>query len=240
MNKEIKNEAVLAAIAGGETQLTLREGKALELERDLDVEIVGVIDSPVRYLEKRIDIIDPSKCHVLVNREKNTITMVVDEHNPLLNTIKGILVPHPLFQKFGINKGEYTAPEPLADMFKMNRSHFEDPAVAMTLVHALKNFKAKVNKQIEQSNNNRGDVVQLKAQAVESNIPEKFNLRMPLFKGQSKISFEVEVYIDPASLNCTLVSPVANDVIEEFRDTIFDEQIKNIKDISELILIIEE
>lgn len=66
----------------------------------------------------------------------------------------------------------------------------------MKLVTDLQNFKAKVDKEIEQSNNNRGDRRILINQAVEHNLPEAFTLILPIFKGTAKQTIAVEVYVN--------------------------------------------
>ncbi|WP_418360117.1 hypothetical protein [Sphingobacterium detergens] len=239
MEDQVKSAAVNAAVSGGITELTIREGDAPKVERELNVVIVGVIDSPVKYLKKRIGTIDPLKTHVVVDRERNSIELKIDEHNPLLNQVKGSLMVHPMFSRFGINNGQYHTPEELADFFKMNRSFFESEEFAMKLVSTLKNFKAKVKQEVERANDDRGNVLLHQERAVESNLPDSFNLVLPLFKGFDKVSFEVEVYIHPQNLTCTLVSPVANVLIEQIKDTIFDNVIKDIMDINDDIVIIE-
>lgn len=239
MEDQTKSVAVGSALANGVAELTIREGDAPKVERQLDVIISGVIDSPVKYLKKRFGIIDALKTHVLVDRDKNSIWLKIDEHNPLLNHIKGSLMVHPMFSKFGINNGDYRTPEELADFFKMNRSFFESEEFAMKLVSTLKNFKAKVKQEVERANDDRGNTLLHQERAVESNLPSSFNLVLPLFKGFDKVSFEVEVYIHPHNLTCTLVSPVANVLIEQIKDSIFDSVIQDIRDVNDDIVIIE-
>ena len=66
------------------------------------------------------------------------------------------------------------------------------------------------------------------AQVVESNIPETFKLDMPIFKGTEKQLFEVEININAGDFSCTLISPQVNDYITEIKNTLIDNELKDI------------
>lgn len=202
--------------------------------------ITGTLESPYRWLEKRLETIKQLEAHATVNRNNLSITLRLEDKNFFGDTITGKASFHPAFLVFEINKGSYKTTHELAQLFKMNRSHFENQSTAMKLVTELQNFKAKVDSEIEKTSSNRGDKRDLTAQIVSSNIPEKFNLNIPIFKGQPKRKIEIEIYINPADLTCTLVSPEANDMTETYRDTMIDEVLKSITEIAPQIVIIEE
>ena len=121
----------------------------------------------------------------------------------------------------------------------MNRSLFADKNTAMKLVSELKNFKAKVNKQVEESENDRGNRRLLMDRVVDSNIPEAFDLIMPIFKGQPKSKFTVEVIINGIDMSCTLLSPDAKELIDETRSKLINEQVELIRAVSPELPILE-
>lgn len=211
-------------LEGNSGELIIREGKALPLHEPVKVVLSGNIDSPANFLEARSNVTDVLEAHAIINRDDMTIILQVDEKQHYGSKVQGKLVPHPAYEKFGINSGRYETSSKLADLFKMNRSFFENQTTAMSLVTDLRNFSAKVNKEIEKHADDRGNKRDLKAQVVTSNLPEKFNLKLPLFKGFDAELIEVEVYINPEDLTCALISPAANDRITEVVDSIFDEQ----------------
>ena len=110
----------------------------------------------------------------------------------------------------------------------------------MKLVSELQNFRAKVDKEIENSNNNRGDRRMLVNQVVQSNLPEAFNLIIPLFKGTPKSTIQVEVYVNPNDFSCTLVSPEAVEIMQGARDNIIDSVLTEIINLCPGIVIIEQ
>jgi hypothetical protein len=107
----------------------------------------------------------------------------------------------------------------------MNRKLFDSKVIAMNLVSELRNFKAKVNKTIEEKSDDRANYANLREQVVNSNIPESFNLTVPLFVGFKPVIFAVEVIIDPDDFNCALISPDAADEMRKLKEVTMDEQI---------------
>lgn len=220
--------------------IIFREGQALPLHEPEKVQLLGTIDAPARWLEKRADTINQKECYVEVNRENMIISLRTDESSYYGTTVYGKLELSPEYNKFGINGGEYITNFEMAELFKMNRAYFENRSVAMKLVTDLQNFKAKVDKEIENSDNKRGDRRILVNQVVQSNLPEAFDLNIPVFKGCEKQTVQVEVYVNPNDFTCTLVSAQSNELIIETRDTIIDEVLERIRLTCPDIVIIEQ
>lgn len=243
ITKEIRKqiaEAMASGLPENTGEIIVREGEAMPLHEPVKVNIAGTIDAPARWLETRHDCVKEKTCHVIVNREKLTVTLRCNENNHYGSCIAGSLTLSPEFERFGINNGEYMTNFEMAELFKMNRTFFESRTVAMQLVTDLQNFKAKVDKDIEQSDNKRGDRRILVNQAVQHNLPEAFSLHLPVFKGTEAQTVLVEVYVNPADLTCTLVSPEACDLIESMRDALINDTLDRIKAVCPDIVIIEQ
>jgi hypothetical protein len=103
----------------------------------------------------------------------------------------------------------------------------------------MRNFKAKVLNEIENSDDKKGNVSQVRRQTVEGNQPPSFDLCIPIFKGQPKQTFTVAIAIDPDTLQATLVSPDAQAMIAETRDSVMDNVLTQIQAICPEIPIIE-
>lgn len=237
---------VINGITGNE--IVIREGAARAEFIPKPMSIAGIIDAPLRYIEKQMGSfpVHPSVAtktvylaSLTVDREAMTIVLVVDPKSEAPDTVSGKLDLHEDFIKFGINSGDESTTTGLAELFKMNRSCFKDREVAMKLVKDLRSFKAKVDKEVEKTSDDRANYTLHKSQAVESNIPASFHLHVPIFKGQPAKTIEVEININADSLNCSLISPEANDYIAEQKNKIIDEQIKKIQDIIPELCIIE-
>lgn len=247
MEKKIKEEIkqqiaemMANGLPAGCGEIVVREGKAVEVKEPQRVSIRGTIDAAARWLETRFDCLKEKACHILVNREELYIKLQCNENNYYGTHIAGYLELSPEYRKFGINEGEYLTHFEMAELIKMNRSYFENKTEAMRLVTELQNFKAKVDKEIEDCDNKRGDRRVLINQAVQHNLPSAFNLVVPLFRGGEKQTIEVEVYVNPADFTCTLVSAEANDLVEELRNKEIDAVLERIKERCPDIVIIEQ
>ena len=218
----------------------IRFGDALPLKEPKAVSISGTIDAPARWIEKRKDDIVSADAHVLVDRDHMSITLKTDENSAYMDQIVGTLTLSTEMQEFGINTGEYMSCFDMADRIKQLRTYFETQQEAMKLVTELRSFKAKIDKELELSDDKRGNQTILRAQTVESNLPKSFKVNMPIFKGTEKRTFEVEVEINPKDLSCTLVSPDAHDIVVQERDSQMDGVLVRIAEAAPNIVIIEQ
>lgn len=240
MEKNNAGEGIVVKVENGVQTLEIRKGEALPLREPSKVDIYGVIDAPLKWLEKRVEEIDQKKSHIIVDRDKMRIVLVIDENNTYGTNVSGTLEYHPDFLALGINQGDYVMPVQMAETIKMNRSLFENRQIAMELVSQLRSFRARIDKDVEaEFNPNKGDKRVFIAQKVDSNLPPSFNVCVPVFKGQKKQTFAVETYFNPDDLTCTLVSPDANDHEKDVRDSIIDSVLNSIRDVASDIAILE-
>lgn len=225
-------------VSGGSSDVVYREGKALELKEPLRVQIDGNIDAPKRWLEQRIEGINQKATHIKVNEDDKTITLVIDENNYYKTVIIGQLLMSKEYNKFKLNSGEYITNFEMADLIRMSRASFANKDVAIRLTSDLRNFKAKIDGEIEKSDNARGDTRLLRAQTVESNLPKSFELMIPVFKGLPAKSIAVEVDIRADDLACTLVSPHAQEVVDTIVKDIIKDELSAIEKIAPDIVVI--
>jgi hypothetical protein len=245
------NEAKKFAInfpAGTNTaEVVIREGEAvrqLEPKAPLRTKLSGVIGVPVEYLTKRVATgqFTQERSYLIVNREEIRLSLVINEDDEYLRgQVDGKLELHPKFIEFGINSGESWSPAELGMFFKMNRAFFPDKGINMNLVTTLMNFTATVNNSIERSFKESGDKSDVFIQTVNSNLPDKFTLKVPIFKGMRAEMLEVETFakIDGRSVSFTLLSPGATQTTEDIRDEVINYQLEQIREIAPNIAIIE-
>lgn len=235
-------ENIQIKVENGVKELLIRQGQALPLKEPVSLEIDGTIETVSRWLEKKkFDSDLQLRSHVIINRECKSIILHGDENNAYSDMIRGSVSMHPEFIKWGINDDSksYTSQE-LALKVKMNRYMFSSLEKAAELVTVFQNLKAKVNREIENSNDGRGNARKSFNQVVESmSIPEKFTLITPIFKGDVKRELEVEIVIDPSTLNCSLISPDAITTINNMVDDLINKEIEKITELAPGIAIIE-
>lgn len=229
---------------GTPIEVIIREGKApvaLDPKEPRVVEIYGTITSPLRWLEKRIQLINQKESNIIIDRDNMNIRLIINETDFYRTSIEGSLQPSKEMIEFGINSEKKWEPIKLSQFFKMHRAFFKDKTGNMMLVSTLKSFKAKVNQDIERSKEENGSRVDNYSQVVYSNLPKSFKINVPLFKGFACEEIEVEVYadVDGRDVSLSLVSAGANETIEEYKNNVLDEQIRLISEIAPDIVIIE-
>ena len=244
-----EDKKIVVNLPEGVTELTMREGAAMKLldpKPPVKIDLAGVIGAPVEFLSKRVseaDQINPKRCHVLVDREKVSITLITAENDEYeTGKVVGKLSQHPKFAEFGINSGKGWEPNELGQFFKMNRAFFPDKAANMKLVTDLKNFEANVATKIERQKSEKGDFKDNYSGVVMSNLPEAFTVQLPIFKGMPAETIEVEFYasVNGREVTLQLISPGACQLLEDLRNRVIDEQIERIKGLSPEIAIIEQ
>lgn len=233
----------------GTHEIVVRTGEAPENFKTRDgISITGTIGVPLAHLEKKslticgsesiseIETLQPGENNVInesylkVNREAMILEFVEFAGKAHQSNYAGKLEFTAEILDFGINNpGKQYKPIRLAEKIKMNQARFESKSIALSLVSELVNFEAKVEQDIADKDDGRANTKMLRAQSVKTNIPEGFNMKLPVFKGGDEVTFLVEIYIDPYELTCSLVSPELNSYTIENRDRIIDGQLDEIK-----------
>lgn len=229
---------------GTPIEVVLREGnapKALDPKAPEKVSISGTVETPFRWLEKRVELINQKASNILVSRDNMRIRLTIEETSFYRACIVGELESSKEMKEFGINTEKKWDPIKLSQFIKMHRAFFADKSQNMVLVSTLKNFKAKVNQDIERSKEDNGSKTDNYSQVVDSNLPKSFKLHIPLFKGFVCEEIEVEIYadVDGRDVSLSLVSAGANEAIEEYKNKVIDEQLDAIRQIAPDIVIIE-
>lgn len=236
----------------GQKEVTVLHGTAkphFKIRKPILID--GNIDVPLVHLSKKsltqLDYVDwhelggiIDQSYLRVNRDNMEISFIENAGKDFESQYTGRLILDLAFREFGINDNtkSYT-PLQLSEKIKLFRSFFENKTEAMKLVSQLRDFEAKVNKEVEAKADERANRKVLFHQTVTTNIPEAFKIKLPIFKGHPPISFEVEIGIDPVNLNCVLLSPEANDLVLEGKNTIIDEQLLKIRELHPTLRIFE-
>ena len=226
-----------------ENELIIREGRAPEIMPPLKFEHKGNIDSVANFLHQRVvlGLIDQGQCTIFANKEKKEIRLLINETNHYSNQVSGSLQLSEKFNEFSINTEIHFVPEKLGQLIKMNRSRFANIDTAMQLGSQLKDFKVKAETEVSRNDNNRGSVQNVISKVItDMNIPENFKIKLPIFKGQEPVEFEVEIYVRSSDMNIQLISYEAEDIIAKEVDRLFDVEIKRIQDIAPQIVIINQ
>lgn len=246
----MEQEKININLAPGQEHLTLTqlEGKAPERlgeKAPIKCDIKGTLGAVKEYLEKRVNAgqFEQKDCHILVNRDNGTIQLVFNEKDAYnRGEVFGKLIVNPKFEEFGINDADKPwTPIALGLFFKMNRPYFASKEENMKLVSTLMHFTATVNSSIDSFIGQNGDRAEAFNQAVNSNLPESFKLKIPVLKGGPAWDIEVETFakVSGKDVSFILISPDAADLLEDAKLHAIDEQLAKIREIAPEIAIIE-
>jgi len=209
------------------------------------VEISGNITAIFAFLEKRWNAkdfqVDHCRTHILVDRDNLQMTLVVNETDKRdKKTVVGTIQLSRQYTAFGVNNKLWESTD-LGNFFRINRSYFEKKETNMSLVSLLKRFTAKVNTEVEREEKDNGSVTDVYRKVVDSNLPEAFAVKIPIFKGTQPEVFSIEIiaHVEGKHAVLELISPEAEAIVEEVRDKLIDEQIEKIKELAPEIPIIE-
>lgn len=218
--------------------------KELPVLEPLKISLAGNINAPFSFLEKRWgrDQINKERTHVNVDRDNLKLTLVcneTDERNKML--VEGSIALSRQYKAFGINGGKLWESTDLGNFFRINRAYFENKETNMTLVNKLKRFEATVHTQVEREEKDNGSVTDCYKKVVESNLPEKFSVKIPIYKGSPAEVVEIEIiaHVEGKHAVLELISPSAQCIVEEVRDKLIDEQIAKISELAPEIPFIE-
>lgn len=241
------DQPIVVNLPEGQNTITILKGEApqqLDQLAPVKVNITGTIYAPLVFLTKRVNDIDQHKAHIIVNRDDMKITLIINEDDAYIRgKVEGTLEYSRIYKELGINSKKIWRPESLAQFLKINRAFATDKAENMRIVSALKKYEGKVEQSIKRGADEKGNRSASFIQDVaESNLPEEFKMRIPIFSGGDYVDIVVETYvsIDGTDVQILLQSAGANDVAEDVRANAISDILCKIEEIAPEIAIIEQ
>jgi hypothetical protein len=230
--KEMMAAAIIEQMEGD--KIMWLTGKAPEQHNDQPVNISGTITAPSLFLDKREGEFYDKRAHALVSKTDGEIKLVINEETVCKKyTITGQVEVGKKFAELGINTYEnpYT-PLELVKKLRLRRSIFKSVVDHTNLLATLSNVEANVSKQMDEMKDDRANYNFNFKQTVTSNIPETFNLLLPIIEGEEPVEIEVAVLLEVESgkIVCYLESVDGADLIEEAFTKLVENEVEKIKD----------
>jgi hypothetical protein len=205
------------------------------------IKIEGDIKTVSSFLNKRkgaaIDTaglqgINRNRSIVTVDKAALSIKLELDPENEYGTEVTAKLAYTPELEQFFINKNKLFNREELIKLIRFNKIWFADPEAHDKLLKAYQAFTATVNANIGKTSDTRGNVDNTYKKTVETNVPDSFVLNIPIFKGQEKRRFRVEIAIDStdASTKFWFESVELNDIIHVESQAILEKQLESCAD----------
>lgn len=231
MKTEEKALTVKEMIEKGIVELTILEGSAKTQYNPEAVEISGTITAPSIFVKNRDTDIKTSHC--LVSKSEGTMKLVVNEQDTCNKfTVKGKVTFGKVFTELGINTGKAYDPMNLSAKLRLKRSIFKSPAEHTKIVNLLRNIEAKIDQEISNDDDLKGNRKVAFSQKVSSNIPDSITLKLPLIEGDDDVEIGVNVLLQAdgvSNIKCYLESVDGAELIDNRLKTVIDEEVKKIE-----------
>jgi hypothetical protein len=224
-------------------EIVYRSGSAAPIELPEPIEIHGDINTISSFVNKRyastspieclgIQFIDRDRAVVTVNREKFSIILETDPQTKRSTTVIGTLELAPELEQFRINSAGKFSREELVKLLRFNKIWFRDLDQHALLLRSYMAFSANVNANIGKESDLRGNVSNTYNKSVTTNIPTDFVMNVPVFKGQGKRQFRVEICIEAtdASTKFWLESVELDEMIKIESELILQKELECCKD----------
>lgn len=230
-----KKTSLRTAVKEGMTEIVVREGDAAIIREKNVLDWSGTITSPREWWENRVGkhkMHKPKFANVIFSKFEKRIELTVNENSHFNKKVKGKLLFNEELVEFGINGKTVRSIRDLAEFLRMRRFYFPDRDQATAIIANLMKFKVRVDQEIVAEKDNRGNVNESILKKVTTDLATDFTLEMPIFKGQPKRKFKVDVEFDirDRAVSVWLVSEELREI--ELKDTedIFMVELKPFKE----------
>ncbi len=239
----MQNEKTIFNLPDGTTEITIREGNALAplpLKEPKSLSYSGDIKAISAYVAVRktsaagIQALDVTKTVITVDKNARTIILNTDPESHYNTTITATLSASEELKQFGINIDTRHDRKSLHKLLKFGRGYFSDRQEYDKVIAGLVKLRAKTTSELESGNNSKGSrsFIDIADTVMNDGFIDKFTLSVPLFKGFSKTSIEVEICyeVKDCTISFWLESIGLKQTTEEAIDGIFDVELKNVSE----------
>lgn len=182
-----------------------------------------------------LQLIDPKTSAIVCDKDNLSIKFISDVNSEFKTTISGSAEYSNELKGFGINQNKMFKREEAIKLIRFNRLCFVNYQEQDNLLKALQTMKVGVTKDVNASSDNRGNYSGGISKVLSSGIPENFNLNIPIFKGEDKSSFTVDICMDESDgggLRIWFESVELKELIDKKKDDLFNSELDKIKDLN--------
>jgi len=176
--------------------VTILEGKAPDPINPTRAHLSGNIYAVYDYIKVKEQYKGDIKNSALIVFDYTGTRILLDDNpnSPVSTLIEAKFEVHPKITEFGINTDKRFSSEDLKRIIKLHPHLFVSKDSHSAFLRQLGNFKAKIERDIENSKDNRGTSKNQNNTMVNNlEIEETFKMKCPLFKGCPAAEFEVVV-----------------------------------------------
>lgn len=222
-------------------EIVFREGNALPPVAPNKISITGDIKTVSSFVAGRkgisdslagLQYINPARAVVTVDKKGRTIVLQLDPQDVYGATITAKMELNPDLVDFHINDKKTFKQKELVELIKFSRLAFDDAEKHAMLLNSYRAFNAKAYIDMASDSDNRGNKSSSFNKKVETNLPVDFVLNIPIFKGQDRLKFHVEICLEVTDGGCNFwfESVELAELIEIESETILKKELESCSD----------
>ncbi len=193
----------------------------------------GDINAPSEFLKHRGTLHKKEECHFIFEREKNFITLILDEKSHEGGKIVGKLLMNKEIEALGINTDKMMGHKDVLNLLKFTKHLFATPEKHKKLMDDLKSLKVKIDAEFKDQGDQRGNQNTSLTTKTTTNIALDFTLQAPIYKGFGNRKFKVDIFFEAHSaqnLQFWFESEEFQQLIVNEKEEIFNKKKEEFKD----------
>lgn len=201
-----------------EKELIIRTGTALPAQAPKAITLDGTLGAPFQFKSGKT--LSEQNCHIQIQKDKGVIMLIVQDTDPYTtHTIKGSLKNDSVLKLFLLNTDNRWQVSEFLKFIKTMRYYFADKSIHKSLVESLQKWSVKVERVINEHNDNKGNSnfqLQTKVQDTikgDNGFVPRFDINIPIFQGYDKVKITCEIGLDPKNTEVQLYL-ISDDLIE--------------------------
>lgn len=226
-------ENLTLKVEGSTGEIIIREGEAPKVVYPQSVSVDGDIRTVRVFIGGRkalanLQGVNAETALVTVNKEKGTILLQTDPNSVYSSTVRGTLLTSDELALFNINGSTTFTQKDLIKVLKFNRIHFADPQQQQDLLQKYMAFTFSTSTEGHAKGDDRGNKSAAVTKAVTTNLPTNFTLKIPIYKGERSLTFQVEICLDvtDAGARFWFESVELHELQQTEKEIIFERELK--------------
>lgn len=213
-------------------ELIIREGDAPDIIPPVKLTAEGDIRTVGSFIAGRdvpnLQGVSKETSLVTVDKDAGTIKLETDPNDHYGTVIKGTLLMSDELKAFSINENKMFSQKELIKLLKFSRNNFADPLVQNDLLQAYQAFSFQTSTEGHAKGDDRGNKSVAVSKAVNTNLPNSFILKIPIYKGERSITFRVEICLDvtDGGAKFWLESVELHELQQTEKEIIFERELK--------------
>ena len=241
----MEKELNITVTPGADGLVTIKHVQGLDEVSPVALRLVGNIKAVNEFIRVRKSFVEsdlqnvlPGQSIVSVDRDAMDVTLFTNPNFVLATTVIARLLDNPDLKAFGINEPKIYNREQFVKLLKFNKRFFYNQEVHAAILKSYQAFTAGTQASVKSGSDDRGNKAHGFEKLVTTNVPAFFDLKIPIFKDEQPVTFQVEICLDVSenSVKFWLESVQLIDLTILLRDELLDLAVIEAKELGLVVI----